>query len=254
MIHPNKSNLKTKSKKVVKSRTAKQPVAKAAKAAKATKSTKATKAAKSTKATKATKELKVVKASKSKTLVKEKSASLEEKTDAADSPELAKEVPVKLLATKESVVFHFEKLVLDVQNHIESLKANKVRGEPMKFTRKLLKNLKNLKSKTVRVVGKKKTTRRSNGNSGFLKPVAISSAMAKFTGWSQSELKSRVDVTKYICKYIKENDLQNPKDRRQILADSKLTKLLGIKKDDPPLTYYRIQSYMKPHFSTAKPN
>jgi upstream activation factor subunit UAF30 len=94
----------------------------------------------------------------------------------------------------------------------------------------------------------KKPVRRTNTNSGFLKKVPISKEMAKFTGWDSSELKSRVDVTKSLCNYIRENNLQNPKDRRQILPDVKLTKLLNIKKGDPPLTYYRIQSCIKPHF------
>jgi chromatin remodeling complex protein RSC6 len=95
-----------------------------------------------------------------------------------------------------------------------------------------------------------KSTRKNNTNSGFLKPVKISKEMAKFTGWEANELRSRVDVTKMICDYIKKNNLQNPSDRRQIMADTKLSKLLNYdsKKDTEPLTYYRIQSFMKPHF------
>jgi chromatin remodeling complex protein RSC6 len=74
--------------------------------------------------------------------------------------------------------------------------------------------------------------------------------MAKFTGWNADELKSRVDVTKYLCNYIKEKNLQNPKDRRQIIADTKLAKLLDYdnKKDTQPLTYFLIQSHLKKHF------
>ena len=80
----------------------------------------------------------------------------------------------------------------------------------------------------------------------------ISKEMAKFTGWNPTELKSRVDVTKYICKYIRDNNLQNPDDRRQIVADPKLSKLLEYdsKKEEKPLTYYRIQTFMKKHFIT----
>ena len=95
----------------------------------------------------------------------------------------------------------------------------------------------------------KKPKKRSNVNSGFLKQVAISKEMAKFIGCSSSELKSRVDVTKHICAYIKENNLQNPKDKREILPDAKLKKLLRVEKGDAPLTYYRVQSKLKPHFS-----
>jgi upstream activation factor subunit UAF30 len=94
----------------------------------------------------------------------------------------------------------------------------------------------------------KKPKKRTNVNSGFLKQVSISKEMAKFIGCDAGELKSRVDVTKAICAYIKGNNLQNPKDRREILPDSKLKKLLRIEKGEEPLTYYRVQSKLKPHF------
>ena len=114
--------------------------------------------------------------------------------------------------------------------------------------------MKVLKNQSTRVIKQRNPSLRknvNNNNSGFLKPVKISNEMAKFTGWNANELRSRVDVTKYLCNYIRENNLQNPKDRRQIIADAKLSKLLNYdnKKDNSePLTYYRIQSYIKPHF------
>jgi chromatin remodeling complex protein RSC6 len=158
----------------------------------------------------------------------------------------ARQEPAKLQATRESVVEWFDKMVEDVKEEICRLKRDKQPGS--KFLRTLNKNLKNVKAKTVRVMGKK-PVKRSNTNSGFLKQVPISKEMAKFTGWEPKELKSRVDVTKFLCNYIKEHNLQNPEDRRVILPDSRLRKLLHIKSGDPPLTYYRIQSCIKPHFS-----
>jgi chromatin remodeling complex protein RSC6 len=99
---------------------------------------------------------------------------------------------------------------------------------------------------------KTKVNGASNG-SGFMKPVKISKEMAKFTGWDGRELKSRVDVTKYLCNYIKNNDLQNEADRRQIKPDKKLAKLLNYdeKKDGCPLTYFYLQKKMQPHFSNV---
>ena len=95
----------------------------------------------------------------------------------------------------------------------------------------------------------KKPKKRTNVNSGFLKQVPISSEMAKFIGCASSDLKSRVEVTKSICSYIKDNNLQNPADKRQIMPDAKLKKLLRVKSSDDPLTYYRVQSKIKHHFS-----
>ena len=84
---------------------------------------------------------------------------------------------------------------------------------------------------------------------GFLKPVLISSDMAKFTGWDPKTPTTRVQITRQLCQYIKDKNLQNPQDRREIIADDKLTKLLKYDAEkDPPLTYYRMQSYMKGHF------
>jgi upstream activation factor subunit UAF30 len=91
---------------------------------------------------------------------------------------------------------------------------------------------------------------RTNNNSEFLKPVKISTEMAKFIGCDKDELKSRVELTKYLCQYIRDNNLQNPKDKRQILIDSKLQKLLRFdpKKDNEPLTYFTLLTQLKSHF------
>lgn len=154
--------------------------------------------------------------------------------------------------TKESVLEGFDELVVFIEDEISRLRDSPSKSKGIKFLRSLCKSVKSLRSKSTRVMKKKqKSSRATNTNSGFLKPVQISKDMAKFTGWDSTELKSRVDVTKYICKYIRENNLQNPSDRRQILADKKLSKLLDYNadKDDKPLTYYRIQTYMKKHFT-----
>jgi chromatin remodeling complex protein RSC6 len=59
-----------------------------------------------------------------------------------------------------------------------------------------------------------------------------------------------VDVTKFLCAYIKDNNLQNDADKRQIKPDAKLTKLLGYdaKAATSPLTYFHLQKLLKPHF------
>ena len=156
------------------------------------------------------------------------------------------------IPTKESIIECFDELVDVIDEEIKRLRESSGKCKGVKFLRSLAKNIKTVRGYSVRVMKQKqKSNRKNNTNSGFLKPVHISNDMAKFTGWNQDELKSRVDVTKYICKYIRDNNLQNPDDRRQIVADKKLSKLLDFnsEKDDKPLTYYRIQTYMKKHFT-----
>lgn len=157
--------------------------------------------------------------------------------------------------TKETIVADFDELVSVVQGEIDRLRGASGRQKGVKFLRSLNKRIKGLRGHSVRVMKQKTNTKRKNNtNSGFLKPVQLSKEMAKFTGWDHSELRSRVDVTKYICNYIRENNLQNPDDRRQIVADKKLANLLEYdsKSDDKPLTYYRIQTYMKKHFENPE--
>jgi chromatin remodeling complex protein RSC6 len=190
-----------------------------------------------------------------------KSKSKSEKSVKVVEPEVSDvEVPVedsstekkkRRVPTKETIVADFDELVSVVQGEIDRLRESSGRQKGVKFLRSLNKRIKVLRGHSVRVMKQKtKTNRKNNTNSGFLKPVQLSKEMAKFTGWDHSELRSRVDVTKYICNYIRENNLQNPDDRRQIVADKKLANLLQYdsKSDDKPLTYYRIQTYMKKHF------
>lgn len=156
----------------------------------------------------------------------------------------------RVVPTKELVLDGFTELLTLLEDEIVRMRESQQKSKGVKFLRSFGKKVKTLQNNATRVMKQKhKTNRKNNTNSGFLKPVKISKDMAKFTGWSDSELKSRVDVTKYICNYIKENNLQNPTDRRQIVADKKLAKLLDYSETDKPLTYYRIQTYMKKHFT-----
>lgn len=153
--------------------------------------------------------------------------------------------------TRDSVEQEFNDLVRSIDEEINKLRDSNGKTKGSKFLRTVNKRLKTLKTHTLRVVKQKPTTRRNNTNSGFKKPVQISGELAKFAGWNPSELKSRVDVTKFICNYIKEHNLQNTEDRRNIRIDEdpKLKNLLGFDgKDKKPLTYYSLQTYLKKHF------
>ena len=154
--------------------------------------------------------------------------------------------------TRESIMDSFDELIRSVETEMEALREGDTKNKGIKFLKTINKKLKILKNQSSRIIKQKRvsTKKTTNNNSGFLKPVKISSDMAKFTGWDKDELKSRVQVTKYLCAYIKDNNLQNPEDKRQIIADSKLQKLLKYdpKKETEPLTYFRLQNKLKGHF------
>ena len=157
--------------------------------------------------------------------------------------------------TRETVERDFDdllRMLSEETQHIQSTEG-KNSSVSVKLLRQLVKRVKSLKSDTQRVSKQRtRSSRPVNTSSGFMKPVKISKEMSKFVGWNPEELKSRVSITKALCQYIKDNDLQNPEDRRQIVPDSKLAKLLNYdqKVDGKPLTYYYLQQKIQPHFSS----
>ena len=205
---------------------------------------------------------------------KSKSSSREEKVAKTPVEEVVEEVVEETTAAtevapkatkkrrvvdRESVFASFDALQKQVEDEIDAVRSasDKTRVSGVKFLRSLNKSLKQLKKDTARAMKQKRKNpnRAKNTSSGFMKPVPISGEMSKFTGWNSDELKSRVDVTKYICGYIRDNNLQNPDDRRQIVPDKKLQALLKLDKKslkEEPLTYYSLQKKIQPHFVKSK--
>jgi len=108
-------------------------------------------------------------------------------------------------------------------------------------------------AKDQKVLHKKaqgKVKRKNAGNkspSGFSKPGQVSSELRTFLKIGKDELVARTEVTKKINIYCKEKGLQDMKDKRKLLPDKTLTKLLRIKKGEE-LTFFNLQKYMKVHF------
>ena len=119
----------------------------------------------------------------------------------------------------------------------------------MADVRKLQKNV----AKQVRESNKKNKKRKVRSGdskrppSGFAKPALISDALCQFLGVSKGSEMARTEVTKYLTKYIKEHKLQDEKNKRIIICDSKLTALLKVQPNDE-VTYFNLQRYMNPHF------
>ena len=73
---------------------------------------------------------------------------------------------------------------------------------------------------------KKKTKRKANP--AFMKPLTPSAELAEIVG---AKPLPRTEVVKKLWVYIKKNDLQNPKNRRNIIADANLKPVFGGKKE-----------------------
>lgn len=192
-------------------------------------------------ASKTAKVEKKAKASKEESVVPESTSAAEASTS-ADGTRKRREV------TRETVEKSFDELLGQIDKEVDSLRADGNKGT--RFLRSIAKTLRQLKSDSLRLSSKR--TRRQSAprstNSGFMKPVKISKDMQKFTGIKDDQLVSRVDVTKAICSYVKEHNLQNSDDRRQFTPDEKLSKLLGT---NQALTYYNLQKHIQQHFIKA---
>lgn len=88
------------------------------------------------------------------------------------------------------------------------------------------KKAKKVVKKAAKKVAKKKSARKPNAK--FMAPMTPSADLAKVVG---AKALPRTQVTKKIWQYIKKHDLQNPKNRRNIIADELLKPLFGGKKE-----------------------
>jgi upstream activation factor subunit UAF30 len=73
------------------------------------------------------------------------------------------------------------------------------------------------------------TPKKKRTNSAFMKPMRPSQQLAKIVG---PEPLPRSEVTKKVWAHIKRHKLQNPENKREILADDKLQPVFGGKKLD----------------------
>jgi len=78
---------------------------------------------------------------------------------------------------------------------------------------------------------------------GISKPVTPSATLASIVG---SEPISRGEIMKRLWKHIKENNLQNSSDKRQINADAKLLPFFDGKKS---VSMFDLAKFVKKHVS-----
>tara|TARA_Y100001970_G_C14259677_1_gene878867 strand:+ start:3889 stop:4530 length:642 start_codon:yes stop_codon:yes gene_type:complete len=149
-----------------------------------------------------------------------------------------------------TTVDKFELLIKDFNTHMDSAKSLSAR---MKVLQKEV-------NKSSRGKGQRKKPVDEDPDapkkvSALQKPVAISDELCKFLGFEPSTEHSRQEVTAGINAYIKENNLQDPSNRRFILLEGS-DAAAGLKKllrdPDQPVTFFNIQRYLKPHYPMSE--
>ena len=97
-------------------------------------------------------------------------------------------------------------------------------------------------------VKKETKPKKPRKKSGFALPVTLSDDLCEFMDCEKGTKRARTQITKYLNLYIDENNLKNPENKRIIVPDAKLRKLLGDEIEGVELTYFTIQKYMNKHF------
>ena len=156
--------------------------------------------------------------------------------------------PVEVAPVEVAPVETIESQFNDLTQKLAALRVleSDIMSELRKLQKNTLKHLKDLskKNKRRKLDPEEKKKR---APSGFAKPTIISQELCDFLGKDQGTEMARTEVTKELTKYIKSNNLQDEADRRKILPDTKLKKLLNVEPGQE-VTYFNLQKYMKVHF------
>ncbi|CAI4048986.1 hypothetical protein N7582_004536 [Saccharomyces uvarum] len=118
----------------------------------------------------------------------------------------------RVLVPKEALINRDQELALKLQEE---------GGRSLRSAKK-----RKAKSETKPKKKKKKKTESADSNSISVRKVLLSAPLQEFLG---AEELPRTQVVKMIWKYIKEYNLQNPEDRREILCDKKMEPIFGKK-------------------------
>ena len=87
---------------------------------------------------------------------------------------------------------------------------------------------------------KKAVTKQTNSGTGIHAPVQPSPELGAVVG---NDKLPRSEVISKVWAYIKSNDLQNPENKREILADENLKKVFGKDK----VTMFEMNKYISAH-------
>jgi AICAR transformylase/IMP cyclohydrolase PurH len=87
-------------------------------------------------------------------------------------------------------------------------------------------------------------------NNAFLKPRALTPELCAFMGVPAGSQRSQTEVTRFVSQYVKSHGCFDPANKRNIVSDGVLSKLLKVT-DKDQVTYLNLQSYLKAHFVKA---
>tara|TARA_B100000963_G_scaffold348477_1_gene356107 strand:- start:924 stop:1367 length:444 start_codon:yes stop_codon:yes gene_type:complete len=137
-------------------------------------------------------------------------------------------------------------MVVQVENQI---KADRTLLVDLKRSQKAVaRELRDLRRDSEKVAKKNRKKSGKRKPSGFAKPGSISDELCQFLNVPIGTELARTAVTKMLTEYIKTNNLQNPDNKKEIIRDAALKKIITIEPGSK-LTYFNLQKYMKHHYT-----
>ena len=165
--------------------------------------------------------------------------------DVVKVADVVKAVPVEDVV-KSEVVQPVTPQENALQSIIEKVNTFVVMGKELQGQLKVLSKDWEKQQKIIDKVQKKRQNAK-NSPSGFAKPNKISDELCDFIGEPRGTEKSRTDITRFINAYIKEHSLNKPENKRFILPDDKLRKILNVDAKEE-INYFILQKLISHHF------
>jgi chromatin remodeling complex protein RSC6 len=181
-----------------------------------------------------------------KAVVKSDAPVVEKKADAAPAPEAGAAVAAPSFTA--------------VAERLKEIQS-RVSGELKEVLREALAAAKHA-TREVKAAGKKRRVKKDpadmtpeekavwearRANNAFLKPRPLSPELCAFIGIAAGSQRSQTEVTKHVSQYVKSHGCFDPANKRRIIPDGALSKLLKVT-DKDAVTYLNLQSYLKGHF------
>lgn len=170
-------------------------------------------------------------------------------------------IPARIQATMDRVVA-VQALLSGIPNILKELTSD-LKALQKEWTKQQKQNLKDRERESKRSRRRRRANTEVNADGtpnpegtpkpkpgGFDKPTLLSDQMCQFLGLPEGSMLSRTNVTRQLNKYIKDNNLCNPEDKRILVPDAKLQELLKGE-EGKDLTYFTLQTFIKHHFIAA---
>jgi hypothetical protein len=158
-----------------------------------------------------------------------------------------------IIATTENGDNHIPpnliKILADLDTLRMAIAQNKKNGEELSAQFIIMdKKLSKYLHKEIKMILKKKN--KVKKPRGFAIPTPVSSELCEFMNETINTKISRTNATKYLMEYIKNNNLIDPNNKKVIVPNDVLWKLLGDNaKHEEPLDRFNIQKYLNRHFT-----